>query len=1237
MLSYTRFRREPNNQTVFNLGARNCKQLLQRGHTISGWYTIFTDSCKAVRVLCDMDTNGGGWVVFQRRMDGSVDFYRNWESYKNGFGKQQSEFWLGNENIHMLTQNGNEEFRVDLEDFDGKKTHATYKSFKLAGESELYKLHLGAFLGGPAGDSLTFHNDQPFSTFDKDNDNGSLNCAVTVSGAWWYQACYYSNLNGKYSKEAIKYDVAVVEMSDTFCQPSLFYHLGVRESFSMTNNFIMCCVKKQNDLQALKEQCGSYTFIPYTVSPQGKVFACEAGVQMKGLSDLFQANYNIEPLLTPLVDRLVKLLDDTQIHSCEYFRETIRRDIRTARERYSGTDLSRELVKIQQRLDTVELLSPDIVMNLLLSYRDVQDYDAVIRLVKTLNDLPTCDVTEQDNVKFQYAFALNRRNQPGDRQKALQVILPVVEKGERVASDLYCLCGRIYKDMFLSSGFTDHDSRDKACYWYGKAFEGEPTLHSGINNLVLLMAAGHQFETSIELRKIGAKLSSLLGRKGSLEKMNYYWDVGFYFGASILANDHSKVIQASEKLYKLKAPIWFLGSCMETFLLYKKFAKHPEEKSAKQELFGFWMELLLQACKPTVSTMRCPVLLLEPTKVFQSSYLSVCEEDLDKAVQLWHICPAEEGDNVLINTYNGVLKISDFGTSKRLAGINPRTETFTGTLQYMAPEIIDKGPRGYGKAADIWSLGCTIIEMATGKPPFHELESPQAAMFKVGMFKIHPRVPECMSEEAKAFIVRCFEPDPDQRATAAELLQDPFLRKPARRKTRTTSQPPQSDTVLPGDYHRSMSVPLRVQDTSGSVKCDWTSSLDTRKPIPVLQRSNTNSGTTEKTTKQGLLGSVMEESLYDLSRPSSPEESPGFFMLRKDSERRATLYKILTDHENTVVSNILETQTENTEEAEFTAEHIGMLVSSLREHIHTPDRKNLTNSLVKLRAKLHSDAVPLSHLQEVLFSFQDAVKKILRQQRIRPHWMFALVNLLRQAVQTTITILIPELKMQAQSSFEAEFQEVTAQGECVAEEREGSPPVKDQDVETSGVSTLSSCTLSEFLQDPCPLILQLKELREETGRLLTQLAEKEKEYHDLLRDTVRRREEDIELLTDIPSVSPCHWKTTQGDSESSTLTQWLQRTGADGDTINRGRYAVSTMGSNNEAQKYPNQIAPDCTALDLKTLFTSPLTNGSSASYVAVTRNDMVDETLHWTCLKLRICKTTSWSHTGQRDRLECS
>ncbi|XP_060009654.1 ficolin-1-like [Lagenorhynchus albirostris] len=179
-------------------GPRTCKELLTRGHFLSGWYTIYLPDCRPLTVLCDMDVDGGGWTVFQRRSDGSVDFYRDWAAYKQGFGSQLGEFWLGNENIHALTAQGSSELRVDLVDFEGNHQFAKYQSFKMAGEAEKYKLVLGAFVGGSAGDSLTPHKDQFFSTKDQDNDKSSSNCAVQFQGAWWYTSCHSSNLNGRY-------------------------------------------------------------------------------------------------------------------------------------------------------------------------------------------------------------------------------------------------------------------------------------------------------------------------------------------------------------------------------------------------------------------------------------------------------------------------------------------------------------------------------------------------------------------------------------------------------------------------------------------------------------------------------------------------------------------------------------------------------------------------------------------------------------------------------------------------------------------------------------------------------------------------------------------------------------------------------------------------------------------------------------------------------------------------------
>uniref|UniRef100_A0A2K5HZS0 Fibrinogen C-terminal domain-containing protein n=1 Tax=Colobus angolensis palliatus TaxID=336983 RepID=A0A2K5HZS0_COLAP len=174
-------------------GPRTCKDLLDRGPSLSGWHTIYLPDCRPLTVLCDMDTDGGGWTVFQRRVDGSVDFYRDWAAYKQGFGSRLGEFWLGNDNIHALTAQGTSELRVDLVDFEGNRQFAKYRSFKVASEAEKYKLVLGTFVEGSAGECLCGLSD---------NDQDAKNCAVRYQGAWWYATCHLSNLNGGYLRGA---------------------------------------------------------------------------------------------------------------------------------------------------------------------------------------------------------------------------------------------------------------------------------------------------------------------------------------------------------------------------------------------------------------------------------------------------------------------------------------------------------------------------------------------------------------------------------------------------------------------------------------------------------------------------------------------------------------------------------------------------------------------------------------------------------------------------------------------------------------------------------------------------------------------------------------------------------------------------------------------------------------------------------------------------------------------------
>jgi len=172
-----------------------------RSESPSGLYSLSSTSpiLDKTPVYCDTQTDGGGWIVFQRRQDGSVDFYRGWEEYKKGFGSPSSEFWWGLERLHETTHNKPRELRIDLEDFSGNKAYAHYTSFSIASESDKYAITVSGY-SGTAGDSLDgYHNGRPFTTKDRDNNSWSnVNCAVKYIGAWWFRNCLYSHLNGKY-------------------------------------------------------------------------------------------------------------------------------------------------------------------------------------------------------------------------------------------------------------------------------------------------------------------------------------------------------------------------------------------------------------------------------------------------------------------------------------------------------------------------------------------------------------------------------------------------------------------------------------------------------------------------------------------------------------------------------------------------------------------------------------------------------------------------------------------------------------------------------------------------------------------------------------------------------------------------------------------------------------------------------------------------------------------------------
>ncbi|KAH8413608.1 hypothetical protein KR222_001987 [Zaprionus bogoriensis] len=191
--------------TLKDVKGFSCVDILNAGMKQSGvfYLQIRGTTYWFLKVYCEQGISDGGWTVIQRRDDFGEpreNFNRDWADYKNGFGEPSKEFWLGNENIYMLTNNEEYALRVELEDFEGNKRYAQYSHFKIHSEADYYKLEIDGYEGN-AGDSLNDpwygSNNSPFSTYNKDNDRSSLNCASMLKGGWWWKSCG-RGLNGLY-------------------------------------------------------------------------------------------------------------------------------------------------------------------------------------------------------------------------------------------------------------------------------------------------------------------------------------------------------------------------------------------------------------------------------------------------------------------------------------------------------------------------------------------------------------------------------------------------------------------------------------------------------------------------------------------------------------------------------------------------------------------------------------------------------------------------------------------------------------------------------------------------------------------------------------------------------------------------------------------------------------------------------------------------------------------------------
>eukprot|EP01083_Nonionella_stella_P068185 180826_1 len=269
-----------------------------------------------------------------------------------------------------------------------------------------------------------------------------------------------------------------------------------------------------------------------------------------------------------------------------------------------------------------------------------------------------------------------------------------------------------------------------------------------------------------------------------------------------------------------------------------------------------------------------------------------------------------KGGNILVDN-SGVCKLADFGASRRLSDttIERPTHSLHGTPYWMAPEVIKQ--TGHGRQADIWSMGCTVIEMLTGRPPWYKFQTQVSALFHIASTNEPPEFPEDISDSGKDFILRCLERDPRKRPNASRLLQHPFIKdievylkkqgplsassvnlipKEAvaalRRDSRSSQSAAQLQNIVPTVPRKTT---LTKVPTTDHLKPSIAKKKKRSPPAPrrtkvspnsTLKKSPTKSSSSEKPTPSLRVDTSVVQSRVDLA---SPEMVENFLMTERDN------------------------------------------------------------------------------------------------------------------------------------------------------------------------------------------------------------------------------------------------------------------------------------------------------------------------------------------------------------------